>query len=81
MVLCAPRFGSRGAETPFPAYQPGLLSPGFPELVSNCTSDRDRMSRMCSDLVIRKVVIVTSSSMDPLGVRRESWLELFGRKV
>lgn len=36
---------------------------------------RDRMSRMCFDLTT-KVVIVT-----PLGVRRESWLELFRRKV
>ena len=40
----------------------------------------DRMSRMCSELVIRKVVVVTPSSTDPLGVRRGELVGAFQKK-
>lgn len=67
-----------------PACQPGLLSLGFPGFGFPWTNDTDlqgRMSVLCFDLIIMKVVTVTPSSTDPLGVRRESRLELFRRKV
>lgn len=83
MVFSAPKFDFRGAETPLPAYQPVVVSLGFPGFVFHCSSaqiEGDRMSMVCFDIIIMKVVVVTPSSTDRLGVRRESCLELFTRK-